>query len=285
MMGNTCGNQGANYKMKNAKTMTRILIIGTKFSLLQREKVKQFLFEHAERARGGYVCVSNVHTTVMAKFDSFYRAIQNDSLLTVPDGVPLVWAMNMLRHSQVTESQDRVRGPTLMREMISEGRARSVKHYLFGSRPETLQALRETLVRQYPGVQIVGAESPPFRPLTAEEQQSVARRINESGAHFVWVGLGAPKQERWMFENSRKINAVLLGVGAAFDLIPGRIPEAPRWMQSMGLEWLYRLCKEPRRLWKRYLFTNPVFVASFSLQLLRNRLFSQSYLCESVPSD
>jgi N-acetylglucosaminyldiphosphoundecaprenol N-acetyl-beta-D-mannosaminyltransferase len=238
--------------------------------MVGRQEVVDFLLRHgAETAGrpGGYVCVSNVHTTMTGVINRAYRAVLNGSLLTVPDGVPLVWAMRSLGAG----GQDRVRGPSLMRQVVDQGRRVGAKHYLIGGAPAALAALQQTLKENYPGCEIVGAESPPFRPLEAimaEEWAEQAARINASGAHFVWVGLGAPKQERWMWQQRAEVNGILLGVGAAFDLIPGRIPEAPLGMQKLGLEWLYRFWREPRRLWKRYIFNNPAFLVLWGGQLV-----------------
>jgi N-acetylglucosaminyldiphosphoundecaprenol N-acetyl-beta-D-mannosaminyltransferase len=264
---------------------SRLSVLGARYSMLGRQTIIDQLLHHAFRARpsgspgieiaeigrvterGGYVCVSNVHTTMTGVFNREYRRILNGSLLTVPDGVPLVWAMRTLG----APGQDRVRGPTLMRNLMDQGRRLGARHYLIGGSPAALEDLEKTLKENYPGVEIVGAESPPFKPLealTSEEWAGQAARINASGAQFVWVGLGAPKQERWMARQEGAIKGVMLGVGAAFDLIPGRIPEAPAAMQKLGLEWLYRLYREPRRLWKRYLFNNPAFLLLWGGQVV-----------------
>jgi N-acetylglucosaminyldiphosphoundecaprenol N-acetyl-beta-D-mannosaminyltransferase len=262
----------------------RVSVLGAHYSVLGRQEIIDQLLRYAvQDAAGnsgieiaeigcapehkGYICVSNVHTTMTGVFSRAYRRILNGSLLTVPDGVPLVWAMRTLG----APGQDRVRGPTLMRNLMDQGRRIGAKHYLIGGSPAALADLQGVLKENYPGVEIVGVESPPFKPLEAitdEEWAGQAARINASGAHFVWVGLGAPKQERWMARQGGAIKGVMLGVGAAFDLIPGRIPEAPAAMQKFGLEWLYRLYREPRRLWKRYIFNNPVFLLLWFGQLM-----------------
>lgn len=259
--------------------MKRIKILGCKFSLCQRAEVDDLLLQHALGGGKGYVCVSNVHTTMMAFTDPDYLKIQNDSFLTVPDGMPLVWAMNLLGEKG-TGLQDRVRGPDLMRRICNGGVALGVRHYLYGGSEKTLAALRVYLQKKYPGIAIVGEESPPFRPWTSIELQEVSDRVKNSGAHFLWVGLGAPKQERWMYEQREKMQCVMLGVGAAFDLLPGVIREAPVWMQRMGLEWVYRFCQEPGRMWRRYLWNNPAFLFLLIIQFLKGKLFSQSHLCE-----
>lgn len=258
--------------------MNRVLIMGCGLSLMRRSEVVAFLLRHALARGGGYVCVSNVHTTVTASIDPAYREVQNRSLLTVPDGMPLVWGMNWLTDTSAV--QDRVRGPTLMRELVDAGRKCGIRHYLFGGRPEVVNALQAALVREYPGAEIVGVESPPFRALDPAEEEAIINRVIQAGAHFVWVGLGAPKQERWMAKVANKAPAVFVGVGAAFDLIPGLVPEAPARMQNAGLEWFFRFLQEPRRLWKRYLLANPVFLVFLAAQVLRHKLFRRSYLRE-----
>lgn len=254
----------------------RISVLGCHYSMVDRQGVVDLLLKHALSRQAGYVCVSNVHTTMTGVLSSDYRQILNGSLLTVPDGVPLVWAMRSLGAA----GQDRVRGPTLMRHIIDQGRRVGAKHYLIGGAPAALEALRKTLKENYPGAEIVGFESPPFRPLemiTPAEWMAQAERINASGAHFVWVGLGAPKQERWMWNQRQAVKGVMLGVGAAFDLIPGRIPEAPASMQKLGLEWVYRFWREPGRLWKRYIFNNPAFLVLWSGQLAM-RAFGRNFI-------
>lgn len=258
---------------------SRISVIGCRYSMAGRQEVVDFLLRQGLAGAGGpggYVCVSNVHTTMTGVMNRAYRKVLNGSLLTVPDGVPLVWAMRSLGAG----GQDRVRGPSLMRQVFDQGRRVGAKHYLIGGAPPALEALQKTLRENYPGCEIVGLESPPFKPfeaITKEEWEAQASRINASGAHFVWVGLGAPKQERWMGQQRAAVNGIMLGVGAAFDLIPGRIPEAPPAMQKLGLEWLYRFWREPRRLWKRYIFNNPAFLVLWCGQLVM-RLCGKSFV-------
>jgi len=257
--------------MKMEAVRKRINIAGSKYDVLRETQVKARLIEAATAGVSGYVCISNVHTTMMGAFDPSYRRITNASLLAVPDGMPLVWAMRSISESSV----GRVRGPSLMRDLINEGRSIRLKHFLFGGSLRSLKLLQEVLSREYPGCEIVGAFSPPFKPLdaiTSEEWEQSAKMINESGAHLVWVGLGAPKQERWMWEQRNRVNCIMLGVGAAFDLISGTIPEAPARIQNLGLEWAYRLWREPKRLWRRYIFNNPAFLIVWSAQWALRKL-------------
>jgi N-acetylglucosaminyldiphosphoundecaprenol N-acetyl-beta-D-mannosaminyltransferase len=247
------------------QAIPKVSVLGSHYSLLPRAAAHKALLEAALLGQRGYVCVSNVHTTMTGFFDQEYRAVTNAAAFAVPDGVPLMWAMRSMGHPE----QDRVRGPSLMRDLCDLGRARNIRHYLYGGSPRAVKKLQETLEALYPGVLIVGAESPPFRPLeaiTEEEWRAIADRINATKPHFVWVGLGAPKQEKWMHRQRDQVSGIMLGVGAAFDLIPGTIPEAPGAMQSAGLEWLYRFMKEPRRLWTRYFFYNPAFLVLWAGQ-------------------
>lgn len=249
----------------------KVAVLGSHYSVMTRHEAHERLLAAALAGERGYVCVSNVHTTMTGVLDPAYRAVTNEASFAVPDGVPLVWAMRSLGH----RAQDRVRGPTLMRDLFDLGRASGARHYLYGGSSKAVEKLRETLLAQYPGAIVVGAESPPFRALDAipdAEWAATAERINAAKPHFVWIGLGAPKQEKWMHRQRNAVNGIMLGVGAAFDLIPGTIPEAPELMQRMGLEWLYRFTREPRRLWSRYFFYNPAFLVLWGGQLMARAL-------------
>lgn len=206
-----------------------------------------------------YVCVTNVHTVMECQRDPDLMRIHNESGMTTPDGMPIVWCGKRAGAHDIT----RVYGPDLMLELC--GRLDGSPHtaFLYGTTERTLDLLQARLKRDFPELAIAGSYAPPFRPLTPEEDDDVVARINSSGAQIVWVGLGAPKQERWMAEHIDRLTAtVLIGVGAAFDFHAGTVRQAPLWMQRHGLEWIYRLSREPRRLWRRYLRTNPAFVVA-----------------------
>ncbi len=206
-------------------------------------------------AAGGYVCFMNVHAVVTAAEDPELKAMANGSLLSVADGKPVQWAARLSGDLETGH----IPGPDFMIEALR--RFPRHGHFFYGSRPEVLAALVARLKERIPALKVAGALAPPFRPLTPEERAAVIRRIRESNAAFVWVGLGAPKQERWMAEMWAPLRpALLFGVGAAFDFHAGFLRRAPRWMRRLGLEWLYRLRREPRRLWKRYLITNSLFL-------------------------
>jgi N-acetylglucosaminyldiphosphoundecaprenol N-acetyl-beta-D-mannosaminyltransferase len=222
----------------------------------------------AARERG-YVCVCNVHTVMASQEDPELRSALMSSSLNVPDGQPLVWAMNALGHSL----SDRVYGPTLMDRASARAAVTGQRFYLYGGRNQgALVQLALNLRRRYPGVKIVGGYTPPFRPLSEEERVAVTDEINQSEADVVWVGIGVPKQEKWMAQLRPHLEApVLVGVGAAFDFHAGLVPQAPPLLQGAGLEWAYRLAHEPRRLWRRYLRYNPRFVSAFARQLAAHR--------------
>ena len=217
----------------------------------------------------GYVCVAATHTVMACQEDPELREAVIRSDLTVPDGQPLVWAMNALGQNLPS----RVYGPELMARYCERSIETGTKMFLYGGRNQgALVQLALNLRRRYPGVQIVGGYSPPFRELTAEEQERVAEDITQSGADVVWVGIGVPKQEKWMAQmRPRLATPVLIGVGAAFDFHAGLVPQAPALIQSAGMEWAYRLAREPRRLWRRYLRYNPRFVTGFARQWVRQR--------------
>ncbi len=222
----------------------------------------------AARARG-YMTAAAVNLVMSANEDAGVRAATVGATLAVPDGQPLVWALHALGHARAT----RIYGPDLM-ALFCERAARSgTPIYLYGGRsPEALNLLERCLRRRFPGLAIAGGYSPPFRKLTPAEEDAVVDRINSSNGAVVWVGIGQPKQESWMYRMRPRLEAPLLvGVGAAFDFHAGLVPQAPAWMQRNGLEWSYRLAHEPRRLWRRYARYNPLFLAGFARQYLSHR--------------
>ncbi len=213
------------------------------------------------------VTAAAVNLVMSARDDPSTMQAVLGATLAVPDGQPLVWALRLLGHRDAT----RVYGPDLMAHFCAHAAVRGTPMYLYGGRsPEALELLKERLRERFPGLRIVGGWSPPFRPLTAAERERVIAEIDSCGAQVVWVGTGQPKQELWMHEMRPLLAAPLLvGVGAAFDFHAGIVSQAPSWMQRGGLEWVYRLSREPRRLWRRYLTQNPRFVVGFARQYLR----------------
>jgi N-acetylglucosaminyldiphosphoundecaprenol N-acetyl-beta-D-mannosaminyltransferase len=244
-------------------------ILGIPLAISDYEQVIDWMDAMIAAGGHGYVTAAAVNLVMSAQEDSETLAAVLGATLAVPDGQPLVWALHALGHAHAT----RVYGPDLMAGFCARAADRGTPMYLYGGRSaEALELLEGRLRERFPGLRIVGGYSPPFRELTpAEEEQAIAR-INSSGAAVVWVGTGQPKQERWMHRMRPRLSAPLLvGVGAAFDFHAGLVSQAPRWMQRNGLEWVYRLSREPRRLWRRYARYNPLFVAGFARQYLRER--------------
>lgn len=230
--------------------LTKCNIIGTDILVTNMEKTVALIEENIEELRGKYICVGNVHTTVMAHDDAKYHEVQRNAAFVLPDGKPL----SVYSRKHGFPEAERVTGPDLMLALFA--RRNGLRHYFYGSREETLALLREKMTAQYPHLEIVGMVSPPFRALSEAEDAAEVEKINASGADIIWVGLGAPKQENWMYEHMDRVNGVMIGVGAGFDYHAGNIRRAPMWMQKLSLEWLYRLFQDPKRLFKRYLVTN-----------------------------
>ncbi len=214
-----------------------------------------------------YVCVANVHVVMEAHDDADFRRLINDADLVTPDGMPLVWALRLLG----IEPAQRVYGPDLTLHLCREAAAAGLPIGLYGGTPESLADFTAALERWFPGIQVGCAIAPPFRPLTPDEDAAYTRQIIDAGVRILFVGIGCPKQERWMAAHKDRIPAVMIGVGAAFDFHSGRVRQAPAWMQRIGLEWAFRLATEPRRLWKRYAKHNPRFVAFIAAQWMRTR--------------
>ena len=214
---------------------------------------------------GAYICVSNVHMC-MEVFDCpQFKAVVNNADLVIPDGRPLSWAQKLLGYSDA----EQVRGQDIMNAICAQSGAKNLNIGFYGGSSEELLAqVTGKLKINYPDIQISFSYSPPFRPLTELEDQAIVNQINAANVNVLFVGIGCPKQERWMAEHKGKLNCIMLGVGAAFDFIAGNKKHAPRWMQSIGMEWLFRLLSEPQRLWKRYLKQNPRFIWYFTQQLL-----------------
>lgn len=231
-------------------------IMGVNIQVTDMKKTVRALEENLEQWRGEYVCVANVHTTVTAHREPDYLAVQNGAVLILPDGSPL--SAYARRHG--FPQAKRVAGPDLMQEMLRRSGETGSRHFFYGGKQETLDKLAKHIPKQYPGAVVAGMYSPPFRPLTAQEEAECVERINAAKPDYVWVCLGAPKQERWMAAHKGKINGVMLGVGAAFEFEIGSIRRAPHWMQENSLEWLYRLVQDPKRLFKRYVSTNIEFL-------------------------
>ncbi len=246
---------GGNAVLFRSLMNRRSPVLGVNYTTANITEVASYLISHSAELGGKYICFSNVHTTVMAADQPEYKEILNGSAMTFPDGMPIA---KKIRQNGYYEAE-RVAGPDLMEELFRQSMGSGKKHYFYGSTETTVEKLKERLSERFPWMEIVGMVSPPFRELTEEEDDEAVRQINESGADFVWIGLGAPKQERWMKAHAGKIHAVMLGVGAGFDFHAGTIRRAPRIIQKLGLEWLYRLFQNPGRLFRRYFVTNIKF--------------------------
>lgn len=231
-------------------------ILGVNIAAIDMKWLLEFLNKNIKDISGDYICVSNVHTTVTAYENPDYLEIQNGGLMAIPDGGPL----STVGQKRGYKNMERTTGPSLMGEIFKISVEKGYRHYFYGSKEETLELLKQKLTEHYQGIEIVGMYSPPFRPLTEEEDNVAVKHINETKPDFVWIGLGAPKQEKWMAAHQGKINGLMIGVGAGFDYYAENIKRAPLWMQKSNLEWLYRLMQDPKRLFKRYWNTNTKFI-------------------------
>lgn len=245
------------YERKVDKSLIPICnILGVNIAAINMEWLLKYIEQNLDDIKGDYICVSNVHTTVTSYEDDSYRDIQNGGLMAIPDGGPL----SSVGQKRGYKEMQRTTGPSLMGEIFKISVEKGYRHYFYGSKEETLDLLQKKLEEHYPGIQIAGMYSPPFRPMTEEEDKVAVDRINESNADFVWIGLGAPKQEKWMAAHQGRVNGLMIGVGAGFDYYAENIKRAPMWMQKCNLEWVYRLMQDPKRLFKRYWETNTKFI-------------------------
>lgn len=239
-------------------------ILGMRVDATHSARAVEAILEMAETG-GGVTCVATVHMVMEAHDDPAFRRLVNSADLVTSDGMPLVW---MLRAHGLREAE-RVYGPDLMPEVCAAAAARGFPIGLYGASADVLDALAQRLAEHFPGLRVAFAMSPPYRALTPEEDAQVVEAIRESGARILFVGLGCPKQERWMAAHRERLDCAMVGVGAAFDFLAGRKRQAPRMLQRAGLEWLFRLASEPRRLWRRYAIHNPRFVWLAGRETLR----------------
>jgi N-acetylglucosaminyldiphosphoundecaprenol N-acetyl-beta-D-mannosaminyltransferase len=244
-------------------------VLGIPLAVCDYEQVIAWMEQVIASGERGYVTAAAVNLVMSAREDSLVRAAVLGASLAVPDGQPLVWALRALGHRRA----QRIYGPDLMLRFCERAAERGTPIYLYGGRTrEALELLERRLRERFPALRIAGGFAPPFRALDAEEERGSIEAINASGADVVWVGTGQPKQEKWMLQMRPHLRApMLVGVGAAFDFHAGLVPQAPAWMQRNGLEWAYRLAREPRRLWRRYARYNPMFVAGFARQYAAHR--------------
>jgi len=252
-------------QIKNELTISRVSILGVgvhALSMLQSLKVAAAWIQTRQP---GYICFTPAHALMDCYDHPEIRQIYNNSGLTTPDGMPIVWLLRWYGHRNV----ERVYGPDFLLEMCKYSLAKGYRHFFYGSTIEVLDNLKKSITERYPDLKIVGFESPPFRSLSEEEEIKLIKRIHDAAPDILWVGLGSPKQEIWMSKFINRLNVpVLAGVGAAFDFLSGNKPQAPRWMQRIGLEWFFRLVTEPRRLWRRYLLQYPRFIFLVVMQMI-----------------
>jgi len=242
----------------------RVNVLGVGISVLNLERARAEIAEAVRARRKGYICVTGVHGVIEAQGDESFRKILNNAFLCTPDGMPMVWLGRIHGHPEMR----RVYGPDLMLDICAWSETNPCRHFFFGGAPGVAELLAEKLKTRFPKMEIAGTFTPPFRPLNPAEEAELCEKIRAARVDILWVGLSTPKQEKFMAEYLPKLDATLMvGVGAAFDFLSGRVKQAPRWMQRGGLEWFYRLCSEPRRLAGRYFKNNPLFVAKVAMQL------------------
>jgi len=253
------------------RNLGKMNVIGILIDAVDYEAALDFIFRAAREKRGAAVSALAVHGVMTGVLDSEHKFRLNSFDLLVPDGQPVRWVLNWLYRAQLP---DRVYGPTLTLKVCARAAAEGNSIYLYGGTPEILSALTQSLEERFPGIKIAGAEPSKFRRLKPEEKSELAGRIVSSGASIALVGLGCPRQEAFAYEFREALPMPILAVGAAFPFIAGLIPQAPAWMQDRGLEWLFRLSSEPKRLWRRYLYLNPSYLFLVALQACRISRFS-----------
>jgi N-acetylglucosaminyldiphosphoundecaprenol N-acetyl-beta-D-mannosaminyltransferase len=253
--------------------IARCDVLGVGISAVNMPMAVRQIDAWVHRRECNYVCITGVHGVMESQRDEQLKRIHNVAGMVTPDGMPMVWINRLCGNEHVS----RVYGPDLMAEVCGQSVQKGHKHFLYGGGDGVAEKLAEKLRERFPGIQIVGTYTPPFRALTEDEDREIIQQINKSGADIVWVGLSTPKQEHWMSRHIGRLHApVMVGVGAAFDFHAGLKSQAPRWMQKCGLEWFYRLLTEPKRLWRRYLTNNPLFCLYFLMQTLGLQDFSAS---------
>ena len=240
----------------------RVNVLGVGISVLNLRTALAAIAAAVRERRKGYICVTGVHGVMEAQDNDSFKKILNAAFLCTPDGMPMVWAGKLAGHREMS----RVYGPDLMLDVCAWSETSGAKHFFYGGADGVAELLAKNLQEKFPKLQVVGTYTPPFRALNEAEVKNLSAQITAGLPDILWVGLSTPKQEKFMAEFLPKLDVTLmLGVGAAFDFHTGRVAQAPRWMQRSGLEWFYRLCSEPRRLWKRYLRNNPLFLLNFFL--------------------
>jgi N-acetylglucosaminyldiphosphoundecaprenol N-acetyl-beta-D-mannosaminyltransferase len=249
----------------------RTNVLGVGISVINMDDAIRLSDSLIHSKEQGYVCITDVHCIIEARSDASFRSILNESFMTTPDGMPLVWVGRLQGHAEIR----RVYGPDYMLAMCGVSIERGYRHFFYSGEPGVVEELAAKLASRFSGLQVAGTYTPPFRPLTPTEEVDLAILVAEAKPDIFWVGLGSPKQERFMAQYCGKLDVKLMvGVGAAFDIHSGGVKEAPEWLKGTGLQWLHRLIQEPGRLWRRYMTCVPKFIWNIGLQLLRIRKFS-----------
>jgi len=249
-------------------------VLGVKVSAINMKLAIELADQWVMAGSPGYICVTGVHGVMEAQADSELRQILNHALINAPDGMPMSW----IGHLQGFREMDRVFGPDFMTDMCRLSVERGYRNFLYGGKPGVAELLSEALQQKFPGLQVVGTYTPPFRNLTPEEEEEILAKVRESRPHILWVGLSTPKQERFMAQYVDRLQTPLLvGVGAAFDYHTGRIRDCSEWIKRAGLQWLHRLSQDPRHLWRRYLRNNPAFLWHIACQVSGLRQYPRSW--------
>ena len=235
---------------------TRVKIVDSLIDHLSWSNSIDSIMEWSERRQSRTVCICNVHSVIAARSDVGLREAINESDLATPDGMPIAWLISKRQKAK----QARINGLDLTMRLCEEAAQKRIPVAFYGSSQQTLQNLQGVLAQRFPSLNVAAAVSPPFRPLSNDEDAAMVKVLNDSGAGIVFIGLGCPKQELWMAAHRGQVRAVMIGIGAAFDFLAGTVKRPPLWMQNAGLEWLGRLIAEPRRLWRRYFVTNSIFI-------------------------
>jgi N-acetylglucosaminyldiphosphoundecaprenol N-acetyl-beta-D-mannosaminyltransferase len=257
----------------------RANVLGVGVHAINMEQAVDYLLDVVARRQRGYVCVTGVHGVMEAQHNPRFRRVLNESLLTTPDGMPTVWVGKIEGYRQM----GRVFGPDLMLNMCRESVKRGFTHFLYGGIPGVAERLKENLEARFPGIKIVGTCTPPFHPLHFDEHCELCEQVSVVKPDIFWVGLSTPKQERFMADYFDRLDTrLMVGVGAAFDLLTGRMADAPDWMKKAGLQWAHRLIQDPRRLWHRYLVNNPKFLIAITAQLLGLHHYQLPSKCKPI---
>ncbi len=253
-------------KIKNPAESKRVRVVSLFPNVVSHESAIEKVYELVEAKNGGYVCFSTVHMVMESHDNRAYGAKVNGANVIIPDGMPLVWMQKL----QGAKGAKRVRANDSMIRLCAFAEAKNLTVGFYGGRQTVIDAILERARKDYPNLKIVYAFSPPFRPLTDAEDAEITAEINRAQPDILFMGLGCPKQENWMAAHKNKVSAVMLGVGASFDFFAGNVKESPEWLGKLGLEWLFRLTQEPKRLWRRYLILNPRFVWLAARQMLES---------------